>query len=362
MIAYALGFFLIFLGLWALALQRLYSSVPARELKRLAGRNDQLAAALYRVAAYGASARLLLWLVLGVALSLGFLLIISNVAPAVSFIVLTVVSLAAFVWLPSLRLTQRSAQFAAWCSPALAWLLVRVHGPFDRVSTFVNRYRELPGAHSRLYEKEDLLALLEQQKEQPDNRIQAADLELARRALRFADRQVSDLLLPRKQTHLVNADDTIGPVLLDQLHKQQQTVFLVYKDDKDNIIGVLNMSDAVRAKQGGRVFDLVRSDLIFVHEDFSLRQALEAFQQTGQSLASVINEFEEFIGVISLDSVLQELLGEMDNEHLPYENRNAIAAYQSSKSQSAEAPEVSEQAEGALSTEGPSPEVTEVIE
>ena len=72
MILALLGALLILLGLVALALQRFYSSVPAKELKRLASRGDHLAAALYSPVAYGASMRLLLWSVFCLGLTSGF--------------------------------------------------------------------------------------------------------------------------------------------------------------------------------------------------------------------------------------------------------------------------------------------------
>ena len=70
MIQSIIGLLLVLLALAALALQRLYSSVPARELKRLAGRDDELARVLYRPVAYGGSLRLFLWIVTIAKLSL----------------------------------------------------------------------------------------------------------------------------------------------------------------------------------------------------------------------------------------------------------------------------------------------------
>src|SRR5262245_9239285 len=111
MVLAVLGILLVILGLVALTLQRFYSSVPARELKRLAMRGDHLAEALYRPVAYGASMRLLLWLVFCLALAGGFLLSLYSLGPLPSFIVVGI-SMAAVVLLQSLRLTVNSAHFA----------------------------------------------------------------------------------------------------------------------------------------------------------------------------------------------------------------------------------------------------------
>jgi len=346
MVTFGLGFALLAVALLALALQRLYSSLPARELKRLASRGDQLAKQLYRVVAYGASLRMLLWVILGISLPASFLLLIPELPTAAGFALLVVASALLFVVLPSLQLTVRSAHFAVWFVAPLALVLGRTHPFLDRVAAFVSRRRDL-NPHSRLYEKEDLHWLLDLQKDQEDNRISPQELQLTQHALAFSDRQAADVVQPRGQAHLVDADDAIGPVLLDRLHKSHQSSFLVYKDSEENIVGSLNMQDAVKAKQGGRVFDLVRGDLTYVHEDFSLRDVLTAFQKTGQQVAVVINGFEEFVGIITLEKLLAELLGEVAAGEVAYENRSAVAAFRPSEKQA---------------EPSPSPESTEVVE
>jgi len=315
------------MGITALVLQRFFSSIPAWELKRLAGKGDQLAKTLYRVAAFGRSLRLLLWSIGVLSLAGGYVLIAGKTPPIVGFAILALLLVTAFIVVPSIRLTQRGARIAAAFSPALGWVLLRTHTVLEKIGNTLNTYRRFE-AHTGVYEKEDLLSLLAQQKNQPDSRLHVHDLELAEQVLQFGDAHVSDVLQPRKEAHLVNADDTIGPILLDSLHQQHQQSFLVYKGEREDIVGSLTMADAVKAKHGGRVFDLVRNDLIYVHEDFSLPQALQALRQSNQPVAVVINAFEEFVGVVTLDAILQQLLGESANEEaLPYANRSAVAAY-----------------------------------
>src|SRR5690349_13270702 len=116
MIVAILGFLLIVLGLLALVLQRFYSSVPAKELKRLAARGDHLAAALYQPVASGTSMRLMLWAVFCLGLAGGFLSVIGHAPSFVAFL-LVAGSVAAIIVSQSLRLTVRSAHFAVQVAP-----------------------------------------------------------------------------------------------------------------------------------------------------------------------------------------------------------------------------------------------------
>jgi len=326
MAASIIGILLIVLGLLALALQRFYSSIPAKELKRLAARQDPLAVALYRPVAYGTSTRLLLWFLFCLCLAGGFFLVITSFVPLAAF-VLVGVSVAAIVLLQSLRLTVRSAHFAVGAAPVLSWILARTHRPFDVAARSVNRFRT-QAAHSGLYEKEDLLHLFEQQRNQPDNRIATHDLDLVTNAVRFDDRQAADIVLPMSRARTVKSDDSVGPVLLGELHKSGQSSFLVYDDTPDKVIGTLFLRDAIDAREGGRVHDIMQRRVAYVHEDFRLRQVLDAFIHTGQFVVVVINSFEEAVGIITLQHLLTQLVGEQGNVVFDaYEDRKTVAAY-----------------------------------
>lgn len=353
MIAGIVGFALITLGLMALALQRFYSCVPAKELKRLAARGDHLAAALYRPVAFGASMRLLLWIVFASAMSGGFLLLIYSLNGWLGFGA-ALFSLAAAVWLLSIRLTVHSVRLAVWVAPVLRKVMQYAHPTLGFVANSVNRYRTHI-AHSGLYEKEDLVALLRQQKEQSDNRISPADLELVERAATMDDLKAADIILPWSKAKPVKESDHIGPVLLGELHDSGQTSFVVYKDRPDKVVGTLLLRDAVAAKEGGVVRDLMQPNACYVHEDFSMRQVLNALAASGHSMVVVINAFEEAVGVITLQHVLAQLLGESAQEEIAYEDRKAVAAWRP-QPQPAEVPIADDP------QRTPSPEPTEVVE
>jgi CBS domain containing-hemolysin-like protein len=366
MIASIFGFAAILLALFAIALQRFYSCVPAKELRRLAARGDHLAQALYRPVAYGASLRVLLWSVVVVALPAGFALLVSSLPLAVVTFVLALTIAVGFVWLPSLRLSVHSARLAVWIAPALDYALNYTHSFFDTIAGVVNRYRSQDG-HTGLYEKEDVAALLEQQREQVDSRLSNHELELIHRTLHFGDKAAADILTSRKKIHLLDAHESLGPILLDELHKSGQTSFLVYQDKPENIVGTTTLKRAASAKQGGKVSDIMSAELCFVNENATLLQVADAFTQTRQQVSAVINNSEELVGIITLDRLLQEAFGELPADEVNYESAPSVANYRP-KSQTEE--EAADVESTAVSTDAPdeaesgasSPETSEVVE
>lgn len=353
-----LGVLLLAVGLLACALQRLYSSVPAHELKRVASRGDALAQALHRASAYGGSLRLFLWTVAATATAGGAVLLAAGTPGLVGFAALALVLAAALVLLPSLRLTARTAQLAAWLAGPVAKAVGWLHPALDRLSGAM-AVRHVP-SHSGLYEKDDLTALLHQQKDQADNRISPQEIELANRALHFDDTRAGEITVKTGDLQLVKADDTVGPIVLEELHQSGQANFVVVDKDEQPQ-GTLRLQDAVKAKQGGQVAALTHPDLCYVHEDYSLRQVLAALMRSGQQLAIVVNSFDEMVGAVTLQDVTQRLLGGQQPDVL-YDDRAVVAAYKPDTPQepAAEAPQ--ESSETPLADEVASSEAPEVVE
>ena len=175
-------------------------------------------------------------------------------------------------------------------------------------------------------ELEAKVKLLEKQKMQPDNRIPVGEIDLLSHALTFGDKMVSDALVPKRIISTVSADEAIGPVLMGELHASGYSRFPVFETKRDNIIGVLYLHDLVVMKQSGTVRDVMRHKLTYVHEDFSLYQTLQAFIKTKQHLFIVVNSFEEYVGIITIEDVLERVIGKLIvDEFDRYDDLRAVA-------------------------------------
>ena len=316
------------LFLITLAVRRVYYCVPAKELKRLAREKDQMGMALYKAVAFDGALAALLWLLAGVLASASFVLFALALPAALAALVVALVLWVGFGWVASSFPRAFMIKFTAALSPAVALVLAHTYGVLGRVSDFAHRHQQV-FEHTGLYEKQDLVALLAKQKTQADSRVAQDDVELTERALAFGEKTASDILLPRKEVRLVRSSETIGPKLMDELHKSKQQVFPVSSEKGEQIIGIVRLEDLVKARQGGAVKSVADEAVYFVREDFSLAHVLAVFRQTKQRLLVVINNFEEFLGVISLDSLIDQIMGEQSElatENI-YGDRAAVAQY-----------------------------------
>lgn len=310
----------------AVSLQRTYARVPVRELKRRARDGDELAAGLLKAAGYEHSLRAVLWFLVGIT-SAGFFVMIAQDTPVwVALVVSAALVWLGFVWLPAARVTYLSERLAAWLAPLIAKLLVYLHPLIDRVVSFIHRHRPVT-VHTGLYDRGDLLELLERQQVQAGNRIERAELEIALHALTFGDETIGEHLVPRRMVKAVSADDPLGPVLMDELYASGHSRFPVYEGKKDNIVGTLFLRDLIGVKSSGTVRSRMKKAVSYIHEDQSLHDALQAILKTHHQLFIVVNSFEEYVGIITIEDILETIIGNpIIDEFDEYHDIRAVAA------------------------------------
>lgn len=315
------------LALLTISLQKTYSAVPAKELKRRAREGDEFAVLLYRAVSYGYGLKAVLGLLIGLAFA-GFFVFVGHVWPTwMAFLLSLVLLWLGFMYLPASRVTGVGERIASWLAPALAWLLQYLHPVLDWIIGFIRRHRPV-SIHTGLYDKDDLLDLLDRQQVQPGNRIEQLELEVARHALTFGDRLIRDVMIPRRIVKMVSVEESIGPVLMTELHDSGHSRFPVFEDKEDNIVGTLYLRDLTRAKTGGLVRKIMHADdICYVHEEQPLADALQAVLKTRRQLLVVINGFEEYVGIITIEDVLEQIVGKpILDEFDQYEDLRAVAA------------------------------------
>jgi CBS domain containing-hemolysin-like protein len=313
---------LIALALVGVVVRKTYYYVPTRELKRQAERHDPLASSLYRAVAYGSSLRALLWLFIGLSSAGGIVLLARSAPLWLSLSAVLLLLWTAFYWLPASRVTSFGARLAVLATPPIVWLLNYLHPLLDRsVPKIERRYTAQP--HTGLFERSDMMALLQQQAKQADNRLSQEELAIVTRALSFNDHKVSSILTPRQQIKTVLANEIVGPVLIDELHKLDQLFVLVKDKPKGTVIGVLQ-TQKLGLMSSGQVSEHMDKTVYFLHESDNLSEALHAFFVTNCPLFMVVNSFEEYVGVVTIEGVLRQLLGHIPGDD--FEQYTDIAA------------------------------------
>ena len=161
------------------------------------------------------------------------------------------------------------------------------------------------------FSRDDLAALLDtgssEQGPDPDH-----ELKLFQNALDFADLRVRDCMVPRVDIEAVDADDTSIEQLTARFADTKYSRIFVWRGNIDNIVGYVNSKSLfTRPEHIGQVIMQVN----FVPETMPLQLVLQNFIKHRSNIAVVIDEFGGTAGVISLEDVLEQIFGEIEDEH-----------------------------------------------
>ena len=147
--------------------------------------------------------------------------------------------------------------------------------------------------------------------DESDEIITSDEKKLIVNGLSFNDKLVKEIMTPRSMIDFIKDSEFLGPLTLDELHSGHSRLPVI-KGDIDHIIGVLNLRSllALDVKRSTTAEKAMEPKVFYIHQDQSLRHALAAFIKTRHQLFIVVNEFRETVGLLSLEDVIEALIGQ----------------------------------------------------
>lgn len=154
-----------------------------------------------------------------------------------------------------------------------------------------------------------------EEKEEIDN-----DVRIFQNALDFSDIKVRDCYIPRTEIDAVEVTTSIEE-LKSLFIESGHSKIIVYKDNIDNIIGYIHSSELFRSENR---WQQRICKMPIVPETLSAHKLMRTLMQQKKSLAVVVDEFGGTSGIISLEDLLEEIIGEIEDEH---DNTNLVARH-----------------------------------
>jgi CBS domain containing-hemolysin-like protein len=179
------------------------------------------------------------------------------------------------------------------------------------------------GGHSRLYSPEEIEQLVS---ESTEGGLIAEEAEaMIRRIFDFSERTVGQLMTPRRKVQAVPTDiayDDLVKLVVESRHSRLP----VYENDLDHVVGTLYLKDLMRqhvdSGEPVAVTTMMRPEVPIVPEDFSAEEMLLRFKRDRLHLAMVLDEFGGMAGLVTLEDLVEEVVGEVrdefDVENEPY--------------------------------------------
>jgi CBS domain containing-hemolysin-like protein len=182
-----------------------------------------------------------------------------------------------------------------------------------------------PSHGSEVHSSDELRYLVQQQKD--SGMIEAADYDLIKNAFNFSERLARQIMIPRPQVTGIDIND-FSEAKLEKVIEDGYSRMPVYEDTLDQIIGVLHLKDLLlRMRQGKEIVlqELVRP-VATVHGSKPIGALLRDFQLNRQQMAVIIDEYGGVDGIVTMEDILEELVGEIQDE---YDNEAPIVRNES---------------------------------
>jgi CBS domain containing-hemolysin-like protein len=171
-----------------------------------------------------------------------------------------------------------------------------------------------PVPHGDIHSEDELKLIIAESAE--GGAIEASERELIQNVFDFDDRTVKEVLKPRNQLIGLNANLTVLDAI-DIAIEEGYSRYPVYEESMDVILGFVHTKDLLsksKTSPGKIIKDMVRP-ILFLSANKKILQVLRLFQSKKTQMAVVVNEFGGTIGLLTLEDIIEELVGEIQDEH-----------------------------------------------
>lgn len=153
--------------------------------------------------------------------------------------------------------------------------------------------------------------LEEQQRATPEDAQLEPEIKIFQNALDFSRVKLRECMVPRPELETIEVDQTIEK-LTQKFVKTGYSRILVYQDSIDNIIGYVHSSELF--KRPKRIIDMLNT-VPLVPESMQAHRLLTRLIQQQKSLAVVVDEFGGTAGIVTIEDIMEEIFGEIEDEH-----------------------------------------------
>lgn len=143
---------------------------------------------------------------------------------------------------------------------------------------------------------------------------------MLRSILDLAEVDVEEIMIHRGKVTMIEAGQNVNQIV-DEVLESPYTRIPLWKDNQDNIVGILHAKEVLRALRecGGDTAKLDIEKIMlepwFIPESTMLYDQLQSFRQRREHFAIVVDEYGAFMGIVTLEDILEEIVGDIDDEH-----------------------------------------------
>jgi Mg2+/Co2+ transporter CorB len=267
--------------------------------------------------------------VLASALASGLaIVLVGEVGVAYATVIMTLLIVIFAAVLPKTYAIGFSDRVALFVAPIMRWVIV-ILNPITVMIEYVVR-QLLKLTPTTVDDEANILAAHEEirgtiELQTKEGAVARHDADMLGGVLDLRDLQVADIMVHRTKMETINADEAPQQIVDDLLRSQYSRV-PIWKDEPENIVGVLHTKDLLSALSQS-AWDVAKLDIMsiaaqpwFVPDTTALKDQLNQFLKRKAQMALVVDEYGEVQGLITLEDILEEIVGQIADEHDTHES------------------------------------------
>lgn len=244
--------------------------------------------------------------------------LLSTISLAIAFVIITILHIVLGELAPKSLAIQRSEQTTlaiAYPLHAFYWICRPFIWVLNGVANFIIKAVGLHAvSEQEVYSSDELRYLVDQAKE--SGRVDSTEFDIIQNAFDFSERTARQVMVPRTQVVAIDAND-YDEKTLEFVIEEGYSRIPCYEDNIDNTIGVVHLKDILKKMRISGSVDIrsIVRPVSFTPETKRIGLLLKEFQVKHQQIAMVLNEYGGVEGVITMEDILEELVGEIQDEY-----------------------------------------------
>ncbi len=247
--------------------------------------------------------------------------VVTTISLVLSFLLITVMHIVFGELIPKSIAIRKSEQTSMVIAMPLR-AFYTVFKPFiwsmnHMSNAFLRLIKIYPASEQEIHSTEELQLLVKQSADSGE--IEEENYEIIKNAFDFTDHSAKQIMVPRQNIASIDFEDSVEDII-SVIMEGGYSRLPVYKDSIDNIIGIFYAKEIIREyvkRKGVLTHDDLKElmrEAFFVVGSKKISDLLKVFQQKKQHLAVVIDEFGGTEGIVTLEDILEELVGEIQDE------------------------------------------------
>ena len=238
----------------------------------------------------------------------------SDLASVLSTVVLTILVLTFGEITPKSLAKEYPETFASFSAPiinAFAYILLPINFFFSLWKKLLNKI--FKSKEDSTITDDELMNIVDEAEH--EGGINAQESELIKSAIEFNDLEIKDILIPRVDVVAVDIN-TPAEEVCNLFLETRFSRLPVYRDTVDHIVGILHEKDFIKQREEKNfALEKIVKPAVFVVATAKISDVLKQLQKSKSHMAVVSGEFGDVVGIVTMEDILEELVGEIWDEH-----------------------------------------------